>query len=189
MTEKILKIVFFFLLIILLGEIVFLFFFSQKNFQENLKTTNQKKTADKTLKNKNEENSETSSLDYQVAKKYLENVKKEAKNGLFKKAQIIIEYEGEIFNIQRKDIDKSIFFGGYQPVLKIDVKIPLSNNDSKKGYLYFDQYEYNNALVYDKNNNKLSLSDLKVGQLIKVKEEFDLINDNKWVIYTIFIEK
>jgi uncharacterized membrane protein len=184
MTEKILKIVFFFLLIILIGEIVFLFFFSQKNFQENLKTT-----VDKTLKTKNEENSETSSLDYQVAKKHLENVKKQAKNGLFKKAQIISEYEVEIVNIQQKDIDTSIFFGGYQPLLKIDVKAPSLKNDYEQLSLYFDQYEYSNALVYDKNNNKLSLSDLKVGQFIKVKKEFDLTNDNKWVIYTIFIEK
>jgi uncharacterized protein YneF (UPF0154 family) len=189
MTEKILKIIFFFLLLVLIGEIIFLFFFSQKNFQENLKNTNQKITTDKILKTKNEENSETSSLDYQVAKKYLENIKKQAKIGLLKKAQIISEYEGEIVNIQQKDIDTSIFFGGYQPVLKIDVKIPLLKNDYKQLSLYFDQYEYNNALVYDKNNNKLSLSDLKVGQFIKVKKEFELTNDNKWVIYTIFIEK
>jgi len=189
MTEKILKIIFFFLLLVLISEIIFLFLFSPKIFQENLKNINQKITSDKTLKTENQINNEINSIDYQVAIKYLEITKKLSKIGLLKKSQIISEYEGEIINIQKSNFDTSKFIKGYQPVLKIDIKISTLNNDYVKATLYFDQYEYNNALVYNKNNNKLTLSDLKIGHFIKVKEEFSLKDDNKWVLYTIFIEK
>lgn len=112
--------------------------------------------------------------------------------GVVVDSNIITQYKGKIIKILDKNIDKSSFIGGYNPVLQIALQTE-SNTNLLTIFESFNKDEINVTYIQpikDSNDNLtlLNIKDLKVGQTIEITEKFNL-KTNRIAQILIFIAK
>ncbi|MGB9883543.1 MAG: hypothetical protein ACPLRN_03470 [Microgenomates group bacterium] len=176
MSEKLLKIVFGILFLVLLGEIGYLIY----TFNQNQKKISSLPIITQSVNQTQPQTNINSNPAY--SNKTIESLSYLKKN-IVTSSILENNYQGKIIEIDNQEgyLQKEDF--------KYVFKIRIENQDDTNSF-YFNKDELEKINVYDKNNQKMSIDTLKIGDFVSIKEKLNLLEDpnNNLVSFDIYLK-